>query len=173
MKVKKLCVFLLIFLSSERVRAWAISPELFNYIVRTLKPGSTILEFGSGAGTGKLAKFYNMYSIEHDMKYLYRYTSTYIYAPIKKYGSYRWYDIEAVKNNMPKHYDLLLIDGPPGYMGRMGFLFHMKFFDTRTKMIFDDTNRSAEFELAQKVALAVRRPLTIFKCAKGKSFGVI
>lgn len=41
---------------------WAISEELFEWIKENVDEGSVILELGSGAGTGELAKDYTMFS---------------------------------------------------------------------------------------------------------------
>ena len=72
---------------------------------------STILELGSGTGTIELVKHYTVYSIEHQKQWVGEASrSNYIYAPLKTYGGvFNWYDNHYL-NNLPKDYDLLLID---------------------------------------------------------------
>ena len=119
MKIQKLIIVLNVFLSMstynpimpimqnglklESFGDSSISKELYDYILANLPKGSTILELGSGKGTARLFENYTVYSIEHSKKWLNRYGSNYIYAPIKN----GWYDIEAIKKDIPDHYDLL------------------------------------------------------------------
>lgn len=152
---------------------WSISLELFQYIRTKLQPGNTILELGSGQATEELAKFYTMYSIEHNVEWLNKYKTNYIYAPIQHYSNYNWYDTKAIKQQMPIHYDLILIDGPPGNIGRIGFFYNLELFKTNVPIIFDDVNRLPEYDLLKEVATALNKPYRIYKCADGKAFGVI
>ena len=66
--------------------SWSINNFTFDYIREILPEGKTILELGSGFGTGELAKHYKMYSIEDNPEFIGKYDSKYIYAPIRKYG---------------------------------------------------------------------------------------
>lgn len=45
---------------------WAIEAAVIEWIRAHIPSGSTILEFGSGAGTEVLSKHYRMFSVEHD-----------------------------------------------------------------------------------------------------------
>ena len=121
---------------------YAISEEMYDWILENLPKGKTILELGSGKGTVKLAEHYKVYSIEDDRRWLgYAEKSTYIYAPIIKYKKYKWYDIKRIKLFMPRDYDLLLVDGPQGYIGREGFLNNIGLFKMDIPIIIDDTQR--------------------------------
>ena len=80
-----------------------------DYILDIVEPGETILELESGSVTGELAKFYTVYSIEHARNWMDKYDTNYIYAPIKNYGNYRWYNTEYLKN-LPSVYSLIIID---------------------------------------------------------------
>lgn len=150
---------------------WSFTECCFNYIREILPEGKTILEFGSGCGTKQMSKHYKMYSIENYKEWIDKYDSTYIYAPIKEYSSEAWwdeapfeapegishegggdkqkgwYDPEIVKNNLPKDYDLILIDGPNGMFGRGGFYKYLDWFKHDVPIIIDDVNRKAEEEL--------------------------
>lgn len=134
----------------------------FDWIENNIPCGSTILELGSGDGTKRLAMHYNMYSIEHDPFWVNRHDSTYIYAPIKK----DWYDVRFLKNKLPKYYDLLLVDGPPGKIGRLGFIENIGLFDTNTCMLFDDVKRKEERRLVNLVSDIVGRNYEEFKNKK-------
>ncbi len=152
---------------------WAIPVDLFNYICANLEPGSTILEFGSGSGTQELSKHYMMYSVENAKYWLDKYDTNYIYAPIKNYGNYRWYDIDAIVPALPDKYDLILVDGPTGSIGRYGFIHHLKWFNIDVPIIFDDIQRKPEKKLLADMAKKLGRKFTIHKCTDGKAFGVL
>jgi hypothetical protein len=147
---------------------WAIQENCFNLIKELLPAGGTILELGSGLGTHYLSQHYQMYSIENAPEWVGKYNSTYIHAPIKKYNSEwpappivenkAWYDPESLKDKLPAHYDLILIDGPEGQYGRGGFYKHLDLFNTDAIMIFDDIHRAPEYELMVKVSAKVGRP---------------
>ncbi len=149
--------------------SWSISEKLFNYILSILPKNSTILEFGSGWGSGQLSKHYTVYSIEHDKHWINRYNTHYIYAPIKN----QWYDIEVLKKELPKSYDLILIDGPPGNIGRYPFYVNLSLFKTNVPLIVDDTNRPEEYKLITDVAKKLNRPFKIIRESKINTFGVI
>jgi hypothetical protein len=128
---------------------WSFEQELFDFVRTTLPDNSIILELGSGYGTHVLSKHYTMYSIEHNEKFIGKYKSTYIFAPMKRY----WYDRDLVEGNLPEKYDMILVDGPIGTdsKNRIGFWENIDLFNTNVLMIFDDTNRDGERMLFQKV----------------------
>jgi hypothetical protein len=122
------------------LNGWAISTELFNWILENIPKGSTILELGSGRGTRELVKHYNVYSVEHDKKWLNLVPqSIYIHAPLVD----NWYDVEILKELLPKKYDVLLIDGPPAEK-RVGVIKHSNLFKTDIPIIIDDSNRKLD-----------------------------
>jgi hypothetical protein len=157
----------------SKLGGWAIQESCLNFIKQILPEGKTILELGSGLGTDYLSKHYVMYSIENYKEWVGVYKSTYIYAPIKNYnnewttpdlpgeGSPKqtgWYDPDIVKNNLPTHYDLILVDGPNGMFGRGGFLKHLDWFNTNVPIVFDDINREADRQLMIKVSEKIGKP---------------
>lgn len=148
---------------------WAISENLYNYILALLPEGSAILELGSGWGTGELAKKYTMHSIENDVAWVGKYNSHYIHAPIVN----SWYDVTVLEKELPYiHYDLILIDGPLGTIGRGKFFDNLVLFNSNVPMIFDDVNRKPEYDLLVKVATFLNRPFEIIT-DKNKQFGII
>lgn len=148
---------------------WAIDKELFDYIRTILPEGKTILELGSGWGSGELSKYYTVYSIEHDPAWVGRYNTHYIYAPIK----HGWYDIEVLKKELPQHYDLIIVDGPPGTIGRWHFSTYLTLFKATVPIIFDDVNRKPEHSLMTDVAKKLKKPFKILHGGTGKQFGVV
>lgn len=158
-------------MKSLELGGWSFEPELLEFVLANLSIGSTILELGSGAGTGVLSSAgYRMYSIEHNQKFINKYNSTYIYAPMVRY----WYDKNIVKENLPLRYDAILIDGPVGSesKSRIGFYENLALFDSSKMMIFDDTNRSGERFLFECV-LSECNQTSPRKSFEGKTFSVI
>ena len=139
--------------------------EIHEWIDKNIPKGSIILELGSGKGTRRLVNNgYKVYSIEHDKKWLNKYGSTYIYAPIKD----NWYDIESIKKEIPEHYDLLLIDGPPRKIdgkkvGRLGMVEHLNIFDENAVMLFDNFDRGRENKLIKQISKKINREFVPYK----------
>jgi len=168
----------------------SISKICYNYIKEILPEGKAILELGSGFGTGELAKDYKMISIEHDGRWIEQYESDYIYAPIKFYddewkapnipGNEGWFSPLDVQRGLEgKKYDLILVDGPPGYpnynqtgkrIGRAGFLKHINLFNTSVPIIVDDIDRDYEMMLLEELSKHLNKP---YKILEDKSVGVI
>lgn len=122
----------------------AIEKALFDYILNILPEGSTVLEFGSGYGTDQILKHYKVISVEHDEKYFsQRPTNHKAYlAPLND----GWYDPKVVGEALKNHYDLILVDGPPGD-SRLGILKNLNLFSGITcPVIFDDVNRAGDLK---------------------------
>lgn len=146
----------------------SIDKELFDFIRQILPDNKTILEFGSGWGSGELSKYYTVFSVEHDKRWLNKYKTHYIYAPIKN----GWYDIEVLKKQLPIDYDLILIDGPPRTIGREGFYKNLALFKTNIPIIFDDIHRLKDYQHMINVAQILNREPKIFS-TRDKQFGVL
>tara|TARA_R110002167_G_scaffold61739_4_gene174429 strand:- start:120 stop:707 length:588 start_codon:yes stop_codon:yes gene_type:complete len=70
-----------------------------------------------------------------------------------------WYNYEILKGELKGlKYDLILVDGPNGAIGRGGFLKHLNMFNTDIPIIFDDINRIAEKQMMIKVSEILNRP---------------
>lgn len=160
-------------------KGFNVCNELIEWIKNNVPKGSTIVELGSGKGsTQSLCVDYNLYSIEHDKKWLNKYKSNYIYAPIKD----EFYDIEVLKRELPKEYDLILVDGPPRKIdgkkiGRKGFGEHLDLFNTDCFIIFDDSDRGREKNLIASVCDQLKREVVSYKGhdhrGKGTYFAVM
>lgn len=159
-------------------------------IINTLLPVAkrrTILELGSGEGTQRLADLgFKMISIEHSEEWVGKYDSTYIHAdlrwvkPTKQFPDSKiWYHPIILKHTVAKmkgKYDLILIDGPPRYVGkekvgRGGLFKYREMFDWDVPVIFDDTHRELDWKLAYNIARRVcpdGRPLFTYDTHKRK-----
>jgi predicted O-methyltransferase YrrM len=140
------------------------------WLVKHLQAGSTILELGSGAGTKVLSRTWKMWSVEHDPKWLNRCRSTtYIHAPIVD----GWYDLEILAAQLPKKYDLLLIDGPPGRQ-RPGVIGHLEaLFNLQVPVVVDDVHRKGDMRIAKAIAEITGRELTTLPSDYRRRFAII
>ncbi|MEX0849103.1 MAG: hypothetical protein WD055_02645 [Candidatus Dependentiae bacterium] len=147
---------------------WSIAKELFDHIKELLPKGSTLLEFGSGWASGEFSKHYTVYSVEHDPFFLNQYNTNYIYAPIKD----SWYDPNILAEDLPKDYDLILVDGPVGNIGRYGFYVYFDLFRKDVPIIIDDVNRPEEYRLMMDLVDMLGRSYEIYT-VNTKQYGII
>jgi hypothetical protein len=135
---------------------WMMPRAARAWIEQHIPKGSTILEFGSGDGSEGLARRYNLYSIEHDPTYIGKTKSNYIHASIVQNkistlkGEHGWYD-PALFNQIPESFQLIIVDGPPGKIGRSGLLEYLHLMPNWTYMLVDDTDRIEEQELVTEL----------------------
>ena len=143
--------------------AWMLPEEAFIWIEKNIPEGSSILEFGSGHGSVRLSKRFSVTSIEHDPEWLGVASVDYIHAPIvenphaTKAGEEGWYDVSIVMEQMPEDFDLVIIDGPPGVIGRTGILSVVELLSKARWIIVDDVDREPESRLCKSME-------TIFEC---------
>ena len=135
---------------------WMMPRAARAWIEQHISKGSTILEFGSGDGSEGLARRYNLYSIEHDPTYIGKTKSNYIHASIVQNksstlkGEQGWYD-PALFDQIPETFQLIIVDGPPGKIGRSGLLEYLHLMPNWTYMLVDDTDRIEEQELVTEL----------------------
>jgi len=147
---------------------YQIDAGVLNAIKLLLPRGSTLLELGSGAGTTQLTKRYTVYSVENDEEWLGICTdANYIHAPIRDLQDssgreLKWYDIDVLAKELPSRYDLVLVDGPAGHIGREGLLTHLDLFRTDIPFVFDDTLRDRDCSIARQAAFLLNRPMYVF-----------
>ncbi len=159
---------------------WRFSPGLIRWIKDRIPQGSNILEFGSGEGSIELSEHYNIFCIEHDMEWIKFGQSShvnYIHAPLKEHKQVEgfehsfWYDprpiVKALENIK---YGTVIIDGPPGCIGRSGFLKYIDYFDLSGNLLMDDFHREKEAKLAVKISRIIKRPFTVKDAWEGKAW---
>lgn len=141
--------------------AWMLPEEAFIWIEENVPEGSSIIEFGSGHGSVRLSKRFSVTSIEHDPEWLGVASVDYIHAPIvqnphaTEAGEEGWYDVSIVKEQMPEEFDLVIIDGPPGFIGRTGVLSVVELLSKARWIIVDDVDRIPEATLSNRLASAL------------------
>ncbi len=146
---------------------WSVEVSIFNEIWDRLELGESILEFGSGAATRELVKYWKVTSIEQSKKWVNMVPrSNYIFAPLKN----GWYHTGPLKE-LPK-YDLVLVDGPFNpVQGRRGLLKHLDMFDLTVPWIFDDINRGLDLEVFNDFCKKTGKLGTI-KTGQQKQYGI-
>jgi len=137
-------------------QGWALPSKAFQWIENNIPFGCNIVELGSGNGSSRLSKNYQLWSIEHDEAWLHTSSSNYIHAEIVPYSVNGlegfWYNPEKIEQALPKEYDLLIIDGPPSSVGRNGVLVFHDLFDWSGYILIDDTHRAEDKLLADQIA---------------------
>jgi hypothetical protein len=133
-----------------------------------------VVELGSGHGSARIAEHLPsglvFYSVEHDRRFIGLVAqTTYIYAPIVD----GWY-ARADLNQLPERDTIqaLIVDGPPGEIGRAGLLRHLDLFPARVPMIIDDVHRPDELALAREIGRRRNQEPKIHHCAD-RAFAVI
>ena len=154
---------------------WMLPQVVFEWIEKNIAFGSTILEFGSGEGSKRLALNYNLYSVEHNPEWLRSSNGTCLYAPIKLSdefpGEIGWYDLISVKEKLPKNIDLMIIDGPNGSIGRSGILAHTDLFSWTFPVLIDDLHRENEYQFSQQLSKNVNLQCIHFDATGSKNKG--
>ena len=161
---------------SKNLGNWAIGEGAFEWIYNNIKHGSTILELGSGTGTIELCKYYNVYSVEQEARWLNLAHDQYIFAPLKSYDnmaphSSGWYN-DSMFEKLPTNYDFLLIDGPVGNNRANFMLFHEKFnFDI--PVLLDDTQRGEVVKMANDLSKIYNKTIVTPPQGSNKNFVIL
>ena len=138
---------------------WSICDGVLEAVRSLVDEKSVILELGSGMGSRSLAEFCTIFSVEHDERFLDIHQSVnYIHAPLTDieplwdFNENKWYDPEAIRENLPGKIDLILVDGPPEKYGRSGLLHHLDMFDENCIWIIDDVLREKDQKIANYIS---------------------
>lgn len=127
---------------------WSLPDAVFAFLEPRIR-GLYVVELGSGKGSSRLASMCaELTSIEHDPDFVTMYppdAGVVVHAPIDPATG--WYSRAALEIGLPKRIDAVIVDGPPGSIGRGGLLQHLDLFPD-VPFLFDDTHRAAERELA-------------------------
>lgn len=136
---------------------WMAPSSLFEDIEKRVPFFGVIVEMGSGHGTDRLQQNYSVTSFEHDPVWAARSPSDCFLAPIvanqhaESAGQVGWYDLNMVIPNLPNEIAAVLIDGPPGDIGRMGFLSVLNRIPSHVPIYVDDVHREAEKDLLTRI----------------------
>ena len=146
--------------SIKKKTSWSLGEGVLEATTNLLNKDSIILELGSGIGSQSLAEICNVYSVEHDPRFLDIHKSVnYIYSPLIEIESFnefeetKYYDFDEVIKKLPERIDLVVVDGPPENYGRSGLLHHLESFDENCIWIIDDVLRMKDQKLANYIAL--------------------
>jgi hypothetical protein len=165
---------------TDEEKLWSMSEHVLKFIRNVLPKGSTILELGSGWSTGELAKDYTMISVEENEKFINLYPSTYIHCPVKN----GWYDVDILRKNLPKDYDMLIVDGPvriPDELakmvniksqGRQGFVKNLDLFNPRVTWIIDDVQHIEVLDMVTDIGRIINKVPYLFPTGDSRIFGV-
>ena len=135
-----------------------ISESMYKWIKDHLPSGSHILELGSGdVSTKYLSELYRLTSVEDKAEFLNRHPSHYIHAPLVN----GWFDTAVLETQLPRDYDLILVDGPVGSEPRAGFIKNLGLFKTNVPIIVDDTWREVEKQMAVDLAVELGGELIV------------
>lgn len=141
-----------------------LDEALYSSVIETIPEGVTIVELGSGKISNLLSEKYDLWSVEHDIKWVGVNNTKYIYAPLRPYSDAMyptctgWYDIEVLKEQLPKEYAAIIVDGPVGgssddsLCGRGGFDTYFDIFRSNVPIFFDDVQRDNENRVLRRVA---------------------
>jgi len=121
-----------------------------NYVLNNFPQDTCVLEIGAGfRSTKSFSQYFNkMYSIEHDHSFIGHYDSEYLHVEINNETG--WYDVDQFRKNLPKDYDLIILDGPQGGFipskpsnkeFRYGFCNLFQDIKKNVIIIVDDTDR--------------------------------
>lgn len=132
--------------------------EAIEYVLEHTRRGDCVVEFGSGHGSQRLAQHLELHSVEHDPIWVGISTSTYILAPIvantnaSQFGQQGWYDENIVQSAWPPSPTCVIIDGPPGSIGRHGVLSVLHLLQDVDFILVDDVDRPSESSLVELLA---------------------
>ena len=160
-----------------------ISELCVDYIIDNFESGITILEFGSGWGsTFVLSEYegFNIIAIENQPEWQNKYNESAKYINVNHkfydddftvtsgFDDKGWYDPDELLSQLPNKndYDLILKDGPGGWLGRSGFLKYLDVFNIDVPIIVDDIQRDQDLLLLKKLSEKLQRKYIILddKC---------
>ena len=125
---------------------WELPAPCLEELRRRLKPGLRTLEAGSGASTRVFEEAGCRHvALEHRREHAPACASVLVVPLV---GDPPWYDWTP-----EGPFDLILVDGPPFWVGRSGILRVLpRCMRKGTVVIVDDVNRSADLRLAERIA---------------------
>jgi len=125
-----------------------------NWIWQNIPRGETVVELGAGlVSTRILRKRFKLFSVEENLDFIGLYSNVaYIHAEID--STTNWYSLKP--EQLPKKFNLLIIDGPSGSHLRRNILQCEWIFERAQTIIVDDTWRESERLLAESIGIKVK-----------------
>lgn len=145
--------------------------------IRQICKSGTILEFGSGIGTRRLAETFDVVTFEHDSSWIIYFNEkriTQVLAPLSDGWYYRGIVKGVLEGINPADVTGVLVDGPPHLIGRFGILNHLDYIRPflNCPIFVDDTNREADMILASRLGEALGRSVRSYDCNDEKRDGL-
>lgn len=132
---------------------WMMSRRVVEWMEKNLDPSLRILELGGGRGSKRIQiRWRNSLTIEHDPKWvghLLRAGCSVMHRPLVD----GWYEMDDELREEIQKADVLIIDGPPGYL-RTNILPFMDLPKEGCILIIDDTHRAKNRSLIQDPIIA-------------------
>ena len=156
--------------------AWQLGEKAETWIYQKFQnKNATILEFGCGKGTEARSSSHHITVIEHDIDYITNGAECMLAKIIpnessEKYNEKGWYDAKVIELLRGRNFDLIIIDGPPGSIGRSGILAYPWIFELSPIILVDDTHRGPERNLAQTIA-KLQEPVEIINLREESNWG--
>lgn len=157
---------------------WSLPQAVYEFLAFRVSE-MTVLEFGSGKGSALLASMCKrLVSVEHNPDYVTLYppdisNGVCIHVPIDLDTG--WYSRAGVAAAIGMAGDVgaIVVDGPPGNIGRGGLLKHLDLVPD-VPILFDDTHRGAERELAVSYFKLRKKPsISLHALSDGRGFSTI
>lgn len=167
--------------NQEVASDFSLQPAVYEAIAKLVPIGSSILELGSGDGDAKLVFNYEVHAVEHDEVWLDKNPNVhYIHAPLTPIKPTRWhphhgswYSPSVLRRELPKlRYDLLIVDGPPGDVGRGGYLKYWDIFDSSVPVIMDDIHRFEEWKMLRVLSNKMKKNIVLPPTGTERLFAV-
>ena len=157
--------------------SWMLPQEAIEFVLEHVERGSVVVEFGSGHGSEVLSKHFDLHSFEHDEEWLGVTSSNYIHAPIvgnqyaTEAGEKGWYDLDIVKQHWPTNPQCVIVDGPPGFIGRTGILSLLEELACLPLILVDDIDRQAELQLLHTLSSRLDKIQTTYDVERPREGG--
>ncbi len=157
--------------------SWMLPQEAMEFVLEHVERGSVVVEFGSGHGSEVLSEHFDLYSFEHDEAWLGVASSTYIHAPIvenkhaAEAGEKGWYDLDIVRQHWPENPRCVIVDGPPGSIGRTGVLSMLDKLASVPLILVDDVDRAEEMRVCTVLSKRLNFDQTIHLVNKPRKNG--
>lgn len=134
-------------------------------ISQLIPNGAVVVELGDRIGLDSLEDKFQILTFDsNDSNISFSNSDKHMHIPIvtSQISGTEWYDSEKLGRSLPKHYDLLFVNGPQGRYGKYGLLENINLFNSEIPIIINDTIRENEAGIARELAYKLNRPMYVF-----------